>query len=187
MVMPVVHDAVTTIEELLALPDEGLRHELLEGVHVVTPAPRPDHELAFMELAGLLRAALFTRQDVALFGSRSDLTLGPRTLVQPDLFVVRKEPGKRFTHWSDLGVPVLAVEILSPTTAPYDRLTKRLIYQKAGVGEYWVVDLDSRLVERWTPVDERPEIIHGVVRWTLPGGATGEIDLPAFFGRVLDS
>jgi len=49
------------------------------------------------------------------------------------------------------------------------------------VGEYWIVDADSRLVERWRPEDERPEIVTSVLRWSLPGGASGAIDLAAVF------
>jgi hypothetical protein len=52
-------------------------------------------------------------------------------------------------EWSEIGVPVLAIEFLSPSTASRDRGAKRRIYQRAGVAEYWTVDLDARLVERW--------------------------------------
>ncbi len=184
MGMPATYGAITTIEELLALPEDGMRHELLDGVHVVTPAPQYLHQKAVLELELGLAAALRDRTDAEVLGSPADIVLGPRTLVQPDVFVVRKSREKPIRAWADVGVPLIAIEVLSPGTAARDRGVKRRIYQNAGVGEYWIVDLDARIVERWTPADERPEVVDGTLRWSLPGGASGEIELPAFFRRV---
>jgi Uma2 family endonuclease len=60
---------------------------------------------------------------------------------------------------------LLAVEVLSPSTARVDRQTKRRIYQNVRVPEYWIVDLNARLVVRWTRGDERPEVITGILEW----------------------
>lgn len=181
MSMPAAHPPVTTIEELLALPDDDLRHELLDGVHVVTPAPALLHQRTVGRLCLHLRNTLEASRHVEVFTSPADVVLGPRTLVQPDVFVVRRTPGKKLERWADVGVPLLAIEILSPTTAPRDRGAKRRIYQRAGVAEYWIVDLDARLIERWRPADERPEIADGILEWTLPGGAAGALDVRRFF------
>jgi Uma2 family endonuclease len=177
MRMPALQSSITTIEELLALPEDALRHELLDGVHVVTPAPRLLHQRAVSRVYDHVRAALEGSQAVELFTSPADVVLGPRTLVQPDLFVVRRTPGQRLERWADVGIPLLAVEILSETTAARDRGAKRRIYQRAGVGEYWIVDLDARLIERWRPDDVRPEILDGIMEWMLPGGASGQLDV----------
>ena len=65
------------------------------------------------------------------------------------------------------------VEILSPSSARHDRFTKRRRYQRTGVSEYWVVDLDARAVERWRPGDARPEVLDEVLIWNSPScGAT---------------
>ena len=80
---------------------------------------------------------------------------------------------------------MLVVEILSRSTAARDRGVKRRIYQKAAVEQYWIVDLDARLVERWRPGEERPQILDGALRWELSGAVSGEIDLPRFFEMVL--
>ena len=181
MGMPAPHAPVTTIEELLALPDDGLRHELLDGVHVVSPAPRPRHQLALGQLWSHLLEVIRGRTDVYAFTSPADIVLGPKTLVQPDLFVVHRTPGQRLERWADVGVPLLAIEILSPTTAPRDRGAKRRIYQRAGVAEYWIVDLDARLIERWRPEDTRPEVGDEILPWTLPGGASGQLDVRQLF------
>lgn len=186
MAMPTRQESITTIEELLALPEDGLRHELLDGVHVVTPAPALPHQTVLGEVGFCLRKALEGNDQLAVLHSPADIVLGPKTLVQPDLFVVRKKPGQLLRKWSEVGVPVLAVEVLSPSTAARDRGKKRRIYQEAGVGEYWIVDLDARLVERWRPGDSRPEVVNETLVWE-PGGATApiRIDLPTLFAAVL--
>ena len=186
MAMPTRESTVTTIEELLALPDDGLRHELLDGVHVVTPAPEYPHQGVLGEFYFALRKALEGQDELQVLTSPADIVLSPRTLVQPDLFVVRKQPGKVVKKWSEVGVPVLAIEFLSPSTAARDRGAKRRIYQRAGVAEYWIVDLDARLVERWRPSDERPEIVTDILRWDPGTGMTPvAIGLPELFRQVL--
>jgi Uma2 family endonuclease len=186
MAMPTRLDAVTTIEQLLALPDDGQRHELLDGVHAVTPAPMPPHQLALGAFWRALDAGLAGHPTYTILSSPADIRFGPRTLVQPDLFVFRKEPGHQVREWSEVGVPVLAIEFLSPTTAARDRGAKRRIYQRAGVAEYWIVDLDARLVERWRPDDVRPEIVDERLVWAPAVLATPiVIDLPSLFAAAL--
>ena len=183
MGMPAVTPPITTIEDLLALPEDGLRHELLDGEHVVTPAPTYGHQDVLSRLFSALLEGLRGREDIKLLTSPADIVLGPRTLVQPDLFVIRIDPASPPTSWQDVGVPVLAIEILSPGTASRDRGAKRRIYQRAGVGEYWIVDLDARLIERWTPSDIRPEILDERLAW-MPDGepALVSLDLISLFG-----
>ncbi len=187
MFMPATHKRITTIEQLLALPDDGMRHELLDGVHSVTPAPSLVHQRAVSQLHVVLHAALEQCDDVELLTSPADIVLGARDLVQPDLFVVNRAHDKARPDWSDVGVPLLAVEILSPNTAARDRGAKRRIYQRAGVTEYWIVDLDARLVERWAPADERPQICDSQLQWRLPNGAERKIDLAALFEKILET
>ncbi|MEO8227959.1 MAG: Uma2 family endonuclease, partial [Gemmatimonadota bacterium] len=84
-------------------------------------------------------------------------------------------------HWSDITSLLLVIEVVSPRSARYDRSVKRFCYQRAGVPDYWTVDLDARLVERWTPADTRPEIVTSAFRWQPDGAPVGlDIDL----GRV---
>ncbi len=186
MGMPAAHPDVSTIEELLALPEDGMRHELLDGVHVVTPAPRFRHQHALSELHQRLVAFLQDQPEWLALWSPADITLGPKTLVQPDIFVV-PTPVDPDPDWRDVSDLKLAIEVLSPSTAARDRGEKRSIYQRAGIAEYWIVDLDARLVERWRPEDERPEVLRESITWP-PGGGDGDpvltIDLMQFFERV---
>ena len=181
MVMPAV-SPVTTIEELLALPEDGQRHELLDGVHVVTPSPAYRHQDVLSRLMSALLRAVDPHPGLRVLTSPADIVLGPRTLVQPDLFVVRIDPEHPPVEWTDVGLPRLAVEILSPSTAARDRGAKRRIYQAAGVAEYWIVDLDARLIERWTPGDTRPEILTDGVVWEPEAGVRVEVGVGGVFG-----
>jgi Uma2 family endonuclease len=186
MPTPTPSSAVSTIEELLALPEDGLRHELLNGVHVVTPAPTLPHQAVLGEFGYALRRGLEGNAALMVLESPADIVLGPRTLVQPDLFVVRRPANVRLARWSDVGVPVLVIEFLSPSTAARDRGAKRRIYQQAGVAEYWIVDLDARLVERWRPRDDRPEIVSEALRWEpSPNVEPIVIEVTELFRRVL--
>ncbi len=179
-------ESVTSIDELLALPDDGLRHELLDGQHVVTPAPTRTHQRAVAEFFLALKAGLGDRVDLEVLFSPADIQLGPRTLVQPDLFILAKHQPEENREWKDAPLPMLAVEVLSPGTAARDRGVKRRIYLDASVEEYWIVDLDARLVERWQQGDDRPEILDDTLTWSLETGVAGSLDLRELFKTVVD-
>src|SRR5690606_1396239 len=103
----------------------------------------------------------------------------------PDLFVVSRDAGMPPREWRDVGIPLLVIEVLSPSTARYDRVVKRLRFQRSGVPAYWIVDLDARIVEAWTPDAERPVIATESLRWqpdeTMP---ELRVDLEAYFVAV---
>jgi Uma2 family endonuclease len=185
MGMAATPQQVTTLDEFFALPEDNTRrHELLDGVYVVSPPPRFRHQQAVMNLYQLLAPALGGRPDLMLFPVLGDIVVGTRSVVQPDLFVIPK-PASMDVHWRDVSLPLLVVEVLSPGTAARDRGIKRQLYQRAGIPEYWIVDLDSRMVERWRPSDERPEIIQHRLSWNLPGSTVAvDIDLSEFFAAL---
>ncbi len=128
----------------------------------------------------------WTREEVlALMALPGDLDLRSPNLVQPDLFVGAMVDGREPVEWEEFGIPILVVEVLSPSTAQYDRIKKRRLYQRVGVPVYWIVDLDARLVEVWTPDADRPVIVDGQLEWRPdPALPPLELDLPAYFGRV---
>ncbi|HRP08035.1 MAG TPA: Uma2 family endonuclease [Gemmatimonadales bacterium] len=156
---------VWTREEVLALPDDGNRYELVDGELLVSPAPRWLHQIGVGKLHVLVEPYVQRhRLGITLF-SPADLDLGSGQLVQPDLFVAGSVSGRVPAEWSEVGVPILIVEVLSPSTSRYDRIVKRRRYQASGVSTYWIVDLDARAVEVWTPGDERPRIISDQLVW----------------------
>jgi len=181
MGMPATH-RITTIEELLALPDDGMRHELLDGVHVVTPSPIKVHQRVVRELYEALRSSIRDNESVEIFWSPADIRLSPTTLVQPDVFIVPKPGTPSDDTWEHTSVPLLAVEVISPSTASRDRGVKRRLYLQAGVEEYWIVDIDGRVIERWHSGDARPEIIEQSLEWSLSAGVGGVIEIVSLFG-----
>jgi Uma2 family endonuclease len=174
-----------TVDEVLALPDDGMRHECLDGEHVVTPAPDVPHQSVLWSLNWALTNYVVDQQTGRLFWSPADIVFSPKRLVQPDLFVVPWSD-QRPRRWPDIKHLLLAIEALSPSTARYDRIKKRAIYQSEGVTEYWIVDSDARLIERWRPADERPEVITAVLEWApRPDVAPLQIDVQALFYEAL--
>ncbi|HJS47983.1 MAG TPA: Uma2 family endonuclease [Gemmatimonadales bacterium] len=168
-----------------ALPNDGRRYELVSGELVVTLAPRGVHQVMVTELFRRLDRWLHATAVGHLLISPADISLGEDEVLQPDLFVYRTTTGRPLRDWSDITGLLLAIEVTSPSTARYDRTLKRLRYQRAGVPEYWVVDPDARLVERWRPADERPEILVDRLAWQPPGAESGlELDLAGLFEEV---
>jgi Uma2 family endonuclease len=170
MAMP-ARPSYYTADMVRELPDDGNRYEVVYGELLVTPAPRLGHQ----ELAGRLYRHLgdyLRREPVGhVLFSPADISWDPSTLVQPDLFVAALDEVRTMT-WAKVQTLVLVVEILSPTTARYDRFTKRKRYQEAGVPAYWIVDEEARAVEQWTPALHFPEIARERVSWHPVGAST---------------
>ena len=172
-----------TREMVLALPDDGNRYELFDGELLVTPAPTGLHQVAHMFLMKALYPYVEEHRLGWVLSSPADLHLGDQQLSQPDLFVMPFIPAGR--EWAKFPNPILVVEILSPSTARFDRIVKRRRFQRSRIPEYWIVDLDARALERWRPDDQRPEVLDDRLTWR-PEGADRplEVDLPHFFRDV---
>lgn len=174
-----------TREEVLALPDDGNRYELIDGELLVTPSPRALHQRAVLALYDRVHPYVRAHRLGWTGLAPSDLDLESGQSVQPDLFVVPLRNGRVPLEWPDFGIPLLIVEVLSPSTALNDRTTKRRRYQASRVGEYWIVDVDARVIERWLPGDERPEILAEQIEWQPdPNLAPLAIDLADYFREV---
>ena len=170
-----------TAEQIRALPDDGLRHEVVDGEHLVSPSPRLKHQRALGLLFGPLTLYVVEHRLGECLTSPADVELDPHTLVQPDIFVTAT---RRAKDWTEILPLRLAVEILSPSTARADRIVKRRRFQRAAI-QCWIVDLDARVVERWFPGDERPEIATEKLEWQPePAVPPLVLDLPPFFREV---
>ena len=168
--MGMVAPSYFTAEQARALPDDGNRYEVVYGELLVTPAPRPWHQEVVGRLSDGLRAYLRQEPVGHLFQSPADISWGPDTLVQPDLFVVPLQQA-RTMDWARMTDLLLVTEVLSPSTARADRFIKRIRYRHAGVSLYWVADADARIVEVWTPSDDFPAVERETLRWH-PAGAS---------------
>lgn len=183
MGMPAQHTEWTA-ELARALPDDGNRYEVLDGELFVTPAPALGHQAVLARLFRLIDPYVREHRLGWTYWSPADIEFSPRRWLQPDLFVVPDTGRGEPREWRDVTALLLAVEALSPTTARADRMKKRPIYQEHGVPEYWIVDTDSRLIERWRPADDRPEIIDRTLTWQpRPGIPALVVGLEEIFGQ----
>ena len=174
-----------TVEEVLAFPSDGNRYELVHGELLVSPAPRLLHQRVVGWIHQRLANYLAQYPGVAeVLLSPADITWGTQEdLAQPDLFVV--PINETSGNWDAIRTLFLAVEVLSPSTARHDRITKRRLYQEHGVATYWIVDSDARVVEVWHPADSRPEIVTDVLRWRVTAEAAElAIDFAELFARL---
>ncbi len=118
--------------------------------------------------------------------SPSDVPFEPDDIVQPDVYVVpayETEDGCVIS-WPTGTYLLLAAEVLSPGSLRTDRITKRDLYLDNGVAEYWIVDLDARVFERWRLTQHTPELFRNTITWTPREGSSLTIDLPTYFDRV---
>jgi Uma2 family endonuclease len=159
-----------TAEMVRALPDDGNRYETVRGELLVTPAPRLWHEEIVARLVLALRAYLQNEPVGHAFGGRSDISWGPDTLVQPDVFVAPLDE-VRTLEWARVKTLLLVIEVLSPSSRRADRFTKRIEYQRQNVPHYWVVNPDERSVEVWSPAATLPTTEYEHLVW-YPAGAT---------------
>ena len=174
-----------TADMVRALPDDGNRYEVIDGELFVTPAPTWEHQAAARNLFRRLDGYLVGHAIGEAILASADVEFAADRMVEPDLFVVPLVAGRIPRTWEEVGRLLLAVEVLSPRTGRAEQQVKRRLYQRQGVPEYWIVDVDARLIERWRPSDERPEILAERLVWQPdPAKPTLEIDLVAYFVDV---
>lgn len=133
-------------EDYLLFPEDGNRHEILDGEHFVTAAPFPRHQSVVVELTSWI--APFVRQHRLgrLYVAPVDVVLSRHDVVQPDLLYIANERLSILTEKNVEGAPDLVVEVLSPATRKRDEGIKLEIYERFGIGEYWLVDPERKTV-----------------------------------------
>jgi Uma2 family endonuclease len=192
MAMPAEIVRRWTAREVRQLIDENPlatpRYELVDGELLVTPSPALQHQVAVGKLLIMLSAYLDRAPVGRVISSPSDVELEPEFLSQPDVFVIPMNEWRRATVE---GLPVrellLAIEVLSPSSSRHDRVRKRALYQRH-VPDYWIVDLDARLIERWTPGDDRPALITDSLVWHPKKAETPfMLDVPTLFRSFFDT
>jgi Uma2 family endonuclease len=191
MGMAIRRQEAWTYEDVLTLIDEqedrSIRYEFADGALLVTPAPGGYHQRIILALYGLLKPYVDAQQLGEIRLGPSPVHLIEGTIFQPDLYIVPPTDGRRPRADIPVTQSLLIVEVLSQGSRRHDRVTKRTHYQRGGVPEYWIVDQDAEVIERWQPADNRPEVLAGQMSWH-PSGASEplRIDLPALFRSVLD-
>ncbi len=166
--MAMAAPAYYTAEMVRAMPDDGNRYETVHGELLVTPSPKLWHQEIVSRISEALRAFLCKQPIGHALVSPADISWGPDTLVQPDVFVADLAE-VRTLDWKKVRTLLLAVEVLSPSTARHDRFTKRRLYREVGVPVYWVADPDQQSVEVWTPADTLPAVERERLVWQPEG------------------
>lgn len=188
MGMPAVERRWTAREVRALIEESPLaspRYELVDGDLLVTASPGFPHQRAVARLLLALGAYLERERVGETLTSPFDVELEAESITQPDIFVISPDEGRRLQRD---GLPALSLlltaEVLSPGSSRHDRVHKRPLYQRH-VPEYWIVDLDARLVERWRTRDTRPEIVESSLSWQ-PEGASAPfvLDVERFFDAV---
>jgi Uma2 family endonuclease len=133
-----------TRADLDTMPDDGHRYELIDGALIVTPAPSAMHQTVVLELAVLLKARC--PSDHKVFVAPFDVALADDTIMQPDVLVARRSD---LTERDLPAAPMLAVEVLSPSTRRIDLTLKLSRLEAAGCPHYWVVDPITPALTAW--------------------------------------
>lgn len=133
-----------TRADLDTMPDDGHRYEIVDGTLVVTPAPSPRHQVVVVNLVLALSPAC--ADELRVLTAPLDVALATDTVLQPDVLVARRSD---LTERDLPTAPVLAIEVLSPSTRRVDLTLKRSRYEAAGCPSYWVVDPDQPSVTVW--------------------------------------
>ena len=145
-------DTRLTYDDFVQFPDDGKRHEIIDGVHYVTPSPRLRHQ----DLVGRLyiEIALYLRTHPSagrVFLSPLDVVLSYYDVVEPDLLFIAADQAGIMTEKNIQGAPALVVEVLSKSTRKRDAQTKRRLFERTGVREYWLVDPELDTVQIFRP------------------------------------
>ena len=171
----------STVDDLEQFPDDGNRYELLDGVLLVTPGPRPAHQVVLSRLVALLIVALQI-PGYAHVVSPGAVVLLPLTQLEPDILVYPSRFPPTGT-WADISEHWLAVEVLSRSSRVYDREFKRDAYLALGVQEVWLVDIEGRSIEV-TRVHGVRVVLRNELVWQSPVGVNVVVNVEALCAGV---
>jgi Uma2 family endonuclease len=167
-VKPVHPGVKLTYDDYVHFPDDGLRHELIDGEHYVTPTPIRKHQAIVTNLVGMIWGYLRQQPVGRVFTAPFDVILSNFDVVEPDLlFLTHERLGEITTSPWVKGAPSLVVEIGSPSTRKRDATIKCRLYERSGVDEYWIVDPELDEIDVYRNVSGR---FDRVAQLTLESG-----------------
>jgi Uma2 family endonuclease len=166
-----------TAAAYFSLPETVLPEQVIEGEYMRLPTPPLAHQRVRANLLRILDKLL---TEGKLCAAPLDVVFDNFNIVQPDVLWLAEPSRCQIVNDRLYGPPELVVEILSPSTARYDRVVKFQLYERHGVPEYWIVDLDARTVEVWQLVDAHYQRV-GIY---LPGAA---LTSPVLGGKTIET
>lgn len=143
---PQTQSVKLTYEDFLNFPDDGRRHELIDGEHYVTPSPNTRHQVIVGNLHWLIRRYLEGQPEGRVFLAPFDVVFSDTNVTEPDLLYVSSGRAKIVTDKHVRGAPDLVIEVLSPATRRTDKGKKLEVYERFGVQEYWLADPESEVI-----------------------------------------
>ncbi|MGR3311484.1 MAG: Uma2 family endonuclease [Candidatus Brocadiales bacterium] len=143
-----------TYEDYLLFPENGNRHELIDGEHYMTPAPSTRHQRISGKFFRILSDFIEKNKLGEVFYAPCDIVFSDIDVVQPDIIFISNENMRIITEKNVQGPPDLAIEIISETTRKMDKVIKRSLYEKFGVKEYWIIDPVEDTLEVYKPTQE---------------------------------
>ena len=173
-----------TYDDLARLPDDGMRHEIIDGVHYVTPSPNTRHQRLVGRLFASFVLYLRDHPDAGeAFLAPFDVVFTEYDVVEPDLLFIAAAQQEILTDKHVRGAPAIVIEILSAGTRKVDERIKYGLFERGGVGEYWIVDPELDLVKlyRRAPDGSFPRL----AEWTADAGDTLTTPLLPGFGVPL--
>ena len=152
-----LHDrpARLTYDDFVLFPEDGLRHEILDGEHYVSAAPYLRHQAVLIELSTAFHIFLRTHRIGKVFPGPVDVLLSRHDIVEPDLVFVSNERLSMLTEKNIQGAPDLVIEILSNSTKNIDQGLKLERYERFGVQEYWIVNPNRNTITAYRLEGER--------------------------------
>ena len=152
---PAPADTRFTYDDFVLFPDDGKRHEIIDGEHYVTPSPNLRHQRLVKRL--MFEIELYLKANPSsgeVFLSPLDVVLSHWDVVEPDLLFVAGDQTEILTEKNIQGPPALVVEVMSKSTRKRDAQTKRRLFERTGVREYWLVDPELDTVQVFRPSPE---------------------------------
>lgn len=163
------HTVKFTYEDYLLFPDDGKRHEIIDGEHYMSPAPSTRHQRISRRLLTAIDNFLKLYKGGEVFCAPCDVVLSDLDVIQPDILFVSTDRSSIITERCIKGAPDFIIEIISEWTRKSDEVIKRKLYERHGIQEYWIVDPELETVKVYRMAE------HGYVRlaeWSKEGGDT---------------
>ena len=149
------HPKIYTYDDYLELPDDGNRYEIINGELIMVPAPYTIHQEVSGNLEFQLRLYIEKEKVGKIYDAPVDVILSETNVVQPDISFISNERSAIITEKNISGAPDVVIEIISPSSAYYDLIEKKELYEKYGVKEYWLVDPKKHWIEVHVNTDSK--------------------------------
>jgi Uma2 family endonuclease len=147
MVKQNVGSTQLTYDDYVLFPEDGQRHEIIDGDHYMTPAPRTKHQKVSINLSASMHSFVKEHSLGLVFAAPCDVILSSKNVVQPDLIFVSTACTSIVTEDNIQGAPDIVIEIISERTRKKDEIIKRKLYERFGIREYWLLDPELETVK----------------------------------------